>query len=388
MSVDTRAMEKPSLIERWFSPLPLASYLAWGAVWAANTVLFDRSPTDGPLTDSLMIGFLLGWLYLLGDDDDKGLGWPHGAIVATMTVMALVLIALGPSGSSPILLILLATQFAARMNLVPALGALVSVNLIFASILIWGWGFAWSNALVSLAAFGSFQMFALMVLRYARTAEEMAERLRLVNADLLATRTLLADSARDQERLRLSRELHDVAGHKLTALKMNLRALRTNASAADAKALETADVLAGELLDDLRAVVKQLRRTDGLSLEQGIQQLAAPLRGMDLHLEISDEVRIERVSEAETLMRVAQEGLTNAIRHGKASQAWLKLDRQGGHWTLELDDDGRVRWPIEPGMGLKGMMERLNTLDGELDFEPSDHGGLKLKARLPVEDPA
>jgi signal transduction histidine kinase len=265
------------------------------------------------------------------------------------------------------------------------LAALLAVNSLYLWMLLFFWEASLYSALVALAAYGSFQMFAVLVLGYARTSERMAEELRLVNADLMATRTLLADSARDQERLRLSRELHDVAGHKLTALKMNLRALRVRADGRDQDALARADELAGELLDDLRAVVRQLRRNDGLSLEQGIRQLAAPMTGMQLHLEVGEDVRIERVVEAETLMRVAQEGLTNAIRHGKASQAWLRLLRDAGSWTLELEDNGRVRWPIQPGIGLKGMKERLDSLDGELDLQPSPRGGLKLTARLPLE---
>src|SRR3546814_21174463 len=66
-------------------------------------------------------------------------------------------------------------------------------------------------------------------MRYAAQAQAMSEELRAVNADLLATRELLAESARDNERLRLSRELHDIAGHKLTALKINLAALAREA---------------------------------------------------------------------------------------------------------------------------------------------------------------
>jgi len=366
------------------SPLALASYVAWSAVWISSSALFGRSGFDGPWADLLTLGFLACWLWLLASEEDASKAVVFG-VVGLMTGLALGLIALGPSGSTPILLILAATQLASRLTLRGTVFALAAVNAVYLLILLFIWNSSLANALIGLAAYGSFQMFAALVLSYARAAEDMAEELKLVNADLMATRTLLADSARDQERLRLSRELHDVAGHKLTALKMNLRALRNRADPKDRDALATADELAGELLDDLRAVVRQLRRNDGLSLEQGIRQLAAPLRGMQLHLDIAEDVRIERIVDAETLMRVAQEGLTNAIRHGKADQAWLRLEKQAESWALELEDNGRIHWPIVPGMGLKGMMERLESLDGQLDFHPSERGGLKLTARLPFE---
>src|SRR5699024_2029040 len=118
-----------------------------------------------------------------------------------------------------------ATQFAHRFRPLPLAVVMVAINLIFAGIVVFGWQIAPRNAGFSLLSFIGFQMFAVLVMRYAIRAEDMAADLKSVNARLLATRSLLSETARDQERLRLSRELHDVAGHKLTALKLNLRGL-------------------------------------------------------------------------------------------------------------------------------------------------------------------
>ncbi len=377
-------MEQTSLIGRLLSPLAIASYLALGAVWFSNSGLLGNAPSDGPWSDLAVLGFLCCWLWFLITDNDR-ITPPSLAVLVAMAACTFWLLLQGISGSSPILLILLATRLAVMFPLSAAIAALVGINLAYFVILEKVWDASLSSALISLAAYGSFQMFAFLVLRYGQESERMAEQLRLVNADLLATRTLLADSARDQERLRLSRELHDVAGHKLTALKMNLRALRARSDAQGRDALAAADVLAGELLDDLRAVVAQLRKSDGLSLEQGIRQLASPLRGLDLQVDFSDEFRMERVVEAEVFLRVAREGLTNAARHGRASQAWLSLSRSHGDWQMQLDDNGRVQWPVKPGIGMAGMRERLESLDGSLELKPSAHGGLCLIARLPAE---
>ena len=89
------------------------------------------------------------------------------------------------------------------------------------------------------------------------------------NAHLLATRSLLEESARDHERLRLARELHDVAGHKLTALKLNLTALERSGDARRANLDQRASQLATELLDDIRGVVAQIRQHDGLDSAPG-----------------------------------------------------------------------------------------------------------------------
>ena len=377
-------MNDESLASRLLNPLALASYVAFGAVWFANSSLLGRAPSEGPWADVALLGFLLCWLWFLISDEDD----PTPVAISVLVLMGASIFGLllqGFSGSSPILLILLATRLAVMFTWPVSVGVLIAINGAYFLILDQVWGANLSNSLINVAAHGSFQMFAFLVLRYGRESERMAEELRLVNADLMATRTLLADSARDQERLRLSRELHDVAGHKLTALKMNLRTLRARADESGREALGIADVLAGELLDDLRAVVAQLRRGDGLSLEQGIQQLAAPLGGLELHLDLADEFRMERVVEAQAFLDVAREGLTNAVRHGRASVAWLRLSQGAGSWQLQLEDNGRVSWPIKPGMGLQGMRERLESLDGSLGYERSERGGLRLTARLPLE---
>src|SRR5690606_597714 len=153
---------------------------------------------------------------------------------------------------------------------------------------------------------------------YARSAERARDRLALVNADLLATRALLADSARDAERLRVARELHDVAGHKLTALTLNLRALAAEPGLAGHQGLDVARQLAGELMGDLRQVVQQLREDRGLDLATALHALAAPLPRPALRLDIADDVRIGDPQVAEALLRMVQEALTNSARHGQA----------------------------------------------------------------------
>jgi len=377
-------MENKSLLSRLLGPLAIASYLAWGAVWYSNTSLLGPASPAAPWLDVVLFGFLACWLWLLVDESE-GLNRVSVPMLTGLTACALLLLIFGNKGSSPILLILLVIQYALRLSWPWTVVALIGINAFYLTLMLQVWEFRLSSALVTFFANGSFQMFAVMLLRSREQSEHMAEKLKLVNADLMATRTLLADSARDQERLRLSRELHDVAGHKLTALKMNLRAIRANARPDDQEALATANELAAELLDDLRAVVRQLRCTDGISLAQGFEQLAAPLRGMKLHLDIADEVRIESVIDAEALLGVAQEGLTNAARHGKAANAWLGMSQEKGHWRMQLDDDGQVRWPLKPGMGMDGMAARISALDGEFSYGPSDRGGLQLVAHVPAD---
>jgi len=216
-------------------------------------------------------------------------------------------------------------------------------------------------------------------------AEEMAETLKSVNARLLATRSLLAETARGHERLRLSRELHDVAGHKLTALKLKLRSLARQLDSGTAGELTQASDLADELLQDLRSVVRHLRSAEGIDLAESLTELGRPFVRPRLVLELNEHARVPRAEQAEVLLRVVQEALTNAARHGPAKQLRVQLDTTADRVVLIADDDGELRAAPQPGNGLSGMQERLANLEGGLEISRSPLGGLRLSAWLPRE---
>ncbi|HRQ64924.1 MAG TPA: histidine kinase [Xanthomonadaceae bacterium] len=369
------------------SPLALASYAALAAVWLGSLpALIQQGRWAGTGAGVALAGFTAAWVIGLLCEV-KARSRLNDVLLAIMTVSAFAVLSLGSAAPSPILLILLACALAERFDGRVLVAGLVAMNLALLAIFMLIWGSSLRFALLGALTYGAFQAFAVLVLRAAQRAEAMADELREVNASLLATRSLLDESARDAERLRLSRELHDVAGHKLTALKLNLRALSRDPAIGDRRELEVASTLAGELLDDLRAVVRQLRQHDGLDMGESLRRLAEPLPRPKVAIDVGVDARVRDADQAETLLRVAQEGLTNAARHGGATHAWLSLSRCNGALELSVEDDGRVRWPLTPGTGLTGMRERVERLGGALDYAPSSHGGLRLSARLPLEAP-
>lgn len=377
-------------IRHWASglldPLALAAYVAWAAVWVGTGAILARQDPAALLPARLlMLGFLAAFIVALRDQDTRP-RWRFDLALLGQLGCSLGLLWLGAgSGTAPVLLVLLAAMLAARFRALPLLLVLAGVNLVVAVIMRWQWQADWGWIATSLAGYASFQAFAALLMRSANRAEAASEALRAVNADLLATRSLLAESARDSERLRLSRELHDVAGHKLTALKLNLRQLQREPALEGNAALQTSATLADELLDDLRAVVRELRRHDGLDLGEALRQLAAPLPRPRVQVQVDEDARAPDAARAEALLWVAQEALTNAARHSGARQAWLHLAREPAGLRLSVEDDGRVQWPPAPGNGLRGMRERLVALGGELVLANSPHGGLKVMATLPQE---
>ena len=305
----------------------------------------------------------------------------HGLLLL-QPVLALVLVWLTPRiGTAQVLLVVWTAIIAMVWPPRIALAAVVVVDAIVYLILR---NAGHDTPLTVTLLYAGFQAFAAVTAHYAMSAERSRDQLALVNADLLATRALLADAARDAERLRVARELHDVAGHKLTAMTLNLRALATDPAFAARDEVRIAQQLSGELLGDIRNVVQALRDTRGLDLATALRALAAPLPKPALALRIDDDVRIDDPALAEVLLRIVQEALTNAARHAGANTLTVSLARDRDGVRLTLEDDGQVRGPLRPGNGLRGMRERVEACGGTLDFAINPRGALRIDARLPT----
>lgn len=358
-------------------PLTLVGLLTWLVVSYEVWLSSARLGPLGPLPAQHAAALLL-LVYLVGFLGPAGLPW-----FALMAGSALGVLLLGPTGTAPVLLIIVAV---AAVEMLPQRAAITAVALINVAVLA-VFAFVWEAArpLLLTLIYGAFQAFAVVASLAMRRAEESAARLREVNAHLLATRSLLAESARESERLRLSRELHDVSGHKLTALKLNLAVLAQDAALAGRRELEVARTLVDELLHDIRQVVSQLRRHEGIDLRQALQELAAPLPAPRVHVQVDDDARIDDAERAAALVRLAQEGLTNAARHAASQNVWLRLTRDRDRLRLVVEDDGRIAGPVRPGHGLTGMRERVAELGGELEIGTAERGGLRLCASLPRE---
>jgi signal transduction histidine kinase len=191
---------------------------------------------------------------------------------------------------------------------------------------------------------------------------------------------------RDSERLRLARELHDVAGHSLTALKLNLRALQRRPALAADEQLALCARLADELLTDIRGVVQQLRLHDGVELGELVQRLAAPFPKPRLHLDMEPGLRVPSLEHAEAVLRTVQEALTNAARHGGADNLWLHMQRRDDRLRLDIRDDGRgaAGSALRFGNGLTGMRERLRAVGGDVEAQAGSERGVHLSAWLPL----
>ena len=372
-----RAVAANPVLRVLFQPLNLPALLTWLAV--ALSLSFEKNG-GGALAWLAMGGFAAG--FVIGDFVRPHRRLAIALLFALQAVCALIVVWLGPrAGTAPALLVILAAQLAlvypARWTLAAMLAIDLALYLVLRSA-------EHRAAAIVVLIFAGFQSFAAMIALYARRAEDAREQLSRVNADLLATRALLADSARDAERLRVARELHDVAGHKLTAMTLNLRALAADPDYAKRPEIAIAQRLSSELLGDIRNVVQALRDARGLDLGIALRALAAPMPRPRLELAIAEDVHLTDPAVAETILRLVQEALTNSARHTDAERVQVAVVRDGRHLRVSVEDDGRLRGPLCEGNGLAGMRERVTAAGGSLTLKTGERGALRIEAELPA----
>jgi PAS domain S-box-containing protein len=221
--------------------------------------------------------------------------------------------------------------------------------------------------------------------------QEQQQELRRLSAQVL--------EAREEEKTRIARELHDELGQLLTALKMDLAWLRERLPPGDADAAQRAEQM-GRVLDQTvgstRRISADLRplMLDDLGLAEAANWLVgdfASRSGVRCEISMPGNGELEGLdkSVATAIYRALQESLTNIARHAGARQAWVSVGADNGEIFFEVEDDGRGIAPADlaktRSLGLKGMRERVNYLGGSIEVARAPRGGTRVRVRLPAQ---
>lgn len=195
-----------------------------------------------------------------------------------------------------------------------------------------------------------------------------------------------AAHAQESERRSVARELHDEVGQSLTALKLLLA--RASRSGRDRdEALGEATTIAEQTLGDVREIARRLRpeALDELGLRNALAALAKRVAmhgGIRIATKLDPELpRLDRAAEL-VVYRVAQESLTNVLRHAEASRAVVALAEYDGEVELVVSDDGCGLNGAAAGNGIKGMKERALALGGDVEVTSSSLGGTEVRLSL------
>lgn len=201
------------------------------------------------------------------------------------------------------------------------------------------------------------------------------EELRKLNSELRATQVLLADSSRINERLRISRELHDLIGHHLTALSLNLEVASHLTEGKAQKQVIKAKSIARLLLSDVRDVVSVFRNKGNLNFAQAIVELTDGIPRLNIHIDINDEYTVEDPKLAQAMLRCTQELITNCIKHANAKNLWLAFSKSNDNIVIIIRDDGGGHTSsVVEGNGLTGIRERVKQFNGVMTLIPQSRG--------------
>jgi signal transduction histidine kinase len=286
----------------------------------------------------------------------------------------------------PALLIVVATQIATLFR-----DWVATLLIVVSSVAFWGVSLInmpWPGAILPTLVLIAFQGYAVSIIASRVEVDRARGELARSNAELVSMQSFVAETVRDRERLRIARDLHDVTGHKLTALKINLQIMqqRVKQSPELKDFVDRSAQIADDLLADTRIIVRQISDSEGLALNESLQKLATLLPDGMIGVELEEGLRVQSGEVARLLLRASQEGVSNALRHGGASRISLSLRRIADRFVLRVVDNGRGLRGKPAGFGRSQLAARVKDMGGE--YRLTDHAatggsGCELEITLP-----
>ena len=266
---------------------------------------------------------------------------------------------------------------------------------------------SWFTGLESLMVCLNILLFVLYMILLFTSQKDENERIRRLNEQLNQANDQLRDYAVNMERMtqmrernRLAREIHDTLGHTLTGIIMGADAGLALFDVAPEESKKRIQVVAQSARDGLTDVRRSIKALRPDALERST--LAEALEGLVENFRLTTSARIEYFQEAQALKldsdeedalyRVVQEGLTNAVRHGRADRIEIRITRSGDMVDVSVRDNGTGCARPEEGFGLRHMRERLQMLGGTLSYGNLDrdaedgYTGFFIRACLPVRN--
>jgi signal transduction histidine kinase len=271
-----------------------------------------------------------------------------------------------------------------------AVGAASSVNKVTATV---------GSALFYLAI----NVLAWAIGRWARRHQVRLQDLQQQHTLEVAEQREQAENAVSAERLRIARELHDIVAHSVTIMVLHAagakRVMDTDPNRAK-ESMSTIEEAGQQAMGELRRLLELLRESDGeLTTNSGsrlpgleqLEQMIQSVRdsGVAVSLEVTGEPRRLDTSIDLAAFRLVQEALTNITKHrGAGAHATVSIEWAADKVTVAVEDDGCGVPDLAPsmstGIGLAGLRERIAVAGGDFAAGPTDSGGFRVAARLPV----
>ena len=298
-------------------------------------------------------------------------------LVVVQALLALACTWLRPNGMQPVLLVIVAAQLG-HLRFPAALAWIVTQSI---GLYLVEPQSPERSAWVALGYF-AFQLFGFITARITHEEREAKQALAEANAELRVATGLLDMSSRAEERLRIARDLHDLIGHHLTALSINLEVASHLTEGPAREQIEKSRNVARLLLNDVRDVVSRLREDEPVDLGAALASLRDAVPQPAIHVE-SSSTEVTETALAQTALRVVQEIVTNAVRHSNARNLWIATATSDRILAVDARDDGVGTDHVVFGNGLRGMRERVQQAGGTVEVTSRRGHGFEVHARLP-----
>ena len=354
----------------WWSSPTLSGWLVSYALFGVAYMALTTAPMAAQASVLRQFSRLVGMVLLTGSA--IAVGW------------------FSQSGLSAMLMLVIAVVLPWQMPMIAGLVWLLVQNLLLIPVIASYVGWTPGMAILQVCVYLGLSALVFFTSTVAHQQAEQREAQRRLNAELHATRALLAESSRINERMRIARDLHDLIGHHLTALTLNLEVASHLANEEAGAHVRKAQSTAKHLLADVREVVSELRQDDAIDLTKALRSLINGVPGLAVHVKTPPRFSIEDPRRALVLLRCAQEIITNTVRHADARNLWLEfVYPESTMLQLHARDDGHGTERVAPGNGLSGMGERLAEFGGSVSLDGGADRGFSLTLHLPLgEHPA
>jgi signal transduction histidine kinase len=349
---------KTVLLERWLRIIGLGTWLIAGSTSVPRLVRDPRHALPW-----LVAFAAFGVLFWIGSSRHASRGRRVACLVG-QSGLAVVLALLGMPAFEGALLALVAAQVPLALpvwaSIAWAVAQLPALWLVLPR------GYNRIEDAKSLSAYIAFAAFAITVVRLF----ESERRARV-------------EVARAGERVRIARELHDVLGHHLAALTIQLDLARRKSQGDARTSLDEAYGVAQRMLKDVRSTVGALRK-DEYDLRTALQAVVKAVPEPSVELDFPAGLAVPDAACAHVALRCIQEAVTNSVKHARAHRIGIVLAQEGRDLMIRVEDDGEAAGEIRPGNGLSGMRERVEELGGALEVESVAGRGTTVRARLPM----
>ncbi|MEM8942366.1 MAG: histidine kinase [Pseudomonadota bacterium] len=214
----------------------------------------------------------------------------------------------------------------------------------------------------------------------ARCREDLIQRqLARQNNEILASRAIMAQQSRSDERLRIAGDLHDTIGHELTALRLQLEALQHQVPVALQSDIANSKSLAGEILEDVRRIVREIPTAQSEDLRRAVDELAEMTPAVSI--EVDGPLPEVEAPLLQQLVFCVQEAISNALRHGRADQ--IKIAYADSTLVISDNGTGLTRSASTPGFGLNNIKKRIEHFGGSMTLtDRSDGDGCELMLKF------